>query len=49
MKYEKPSVMTLASATQAIQTHDGAKDGPAFDLVIPNDPRTSSTAYEADE
>jgi len=49
MKYLKPSIVLLASATQAIQSHDGTKPGNLLDLVFPGQAQTSCAAYEADE
>jgi len=49
MKYEKPSAMTLDAATQAIQSHDGAKNQNLVDLVFMGGEHTSNAAYEADE
>ena len=50
MKYEKPSMVALAAATKAIQSHDLTKTGMVFDILIgePN-PQNSTAAYEADE
>ena len=51
MKYEKPSVLALASATQAIQSHDQSKTGAVIDLFTSQEPnpQNSVAAYEADE
>jgi hypothetical protein len=51
MKYNKPSLVALAQAADAIQSGQGVKGGMQWDLYssqIPN-PNNSVAAYEADE